>query len=51
MLKKLSSSPGVKLYREAASFYGLGYTVSTQSRLELPAYSGPVTLSYARVGK
>lgn len=51
MLKKLSSSPGVKLYREAASFYGLGYTVSTQSKLELPAYSGPVTLSYARVGK
>lgn len=51
MLKKLSSSPGVKLFREAASFYGLGYTVSTQSRLELPAYSGAVTLSYARVGK
>jgi uncharacterized protein YlxW (UPF0749 family) len=51
MLKNLSSSPGVKLFREAASFYGLGYTVSTDSRLELPAYRGSVTLSYARVGK
>ena len=51
MLQRLSSSPGVKLFRDAAEFYGLGYTVSTQSRLELPAYTGPVTLSYAHVGK
>ncbi len=51
MLRKLSSSPGVKLFREAAGYYGLGYTVSTQIRLELPAYRGPVTLSYAHVGK
>jgi uncharacterized protein YlxW (UPF0749 family) len=51
MLDKLSASPGVKLFREAAEFYGLGYTVSTQSTLQLPAYSGPVTLSYAHVGK
>ena len=51
MQKKLSSSPGVKLFREAASYYGLGYTVSTQSRLEVPAYRGPVTLSYARVSR
>jgi uncharacterized protein YlxW (UPF0749 family) len=51
MLRKLSSSPGVKLFREAAAYYGLGYTVSTQSRLELPAYSGPISLSYAHVGR
>jgi uncharacterized protein YlxW (UPF0749 family) len=51
MLQRLSSSPGVKLFREAAEFYGLGYTVSTDSRLELPAYRGPTTLSYAHVGK
>jgi uncharacterized protein YlxW (UPF0749 family) len=51
MQKELSSSPGVKLFREAASYYGLGYTVSTESRLFLPAYRGPVTLSYAHVGK
>ncbi|HZC70396.1 MAG TPA: DUF881 domain-containing protein [Jatrophihabitans sp.] len=51
MLQRLSSSPGVKLFREAAEFYGLGYTVSTQSRLELRAYTGPLTLNYAHVGK
>lgn len=51
MQRKLSSSPGVRLFREAASYYGLGYTVSTDSRLDLPAYRGPVTLSYAHVGK
>ena len=51
MLRKLSSSPGVKLFREAASYYGLGYTVSTESRLDLPAYRGPVTLSYAHLGR
>jgi uncharacterized protein YlxW (UPF0749 family) len=51
MQKKLSSSPGVRLFREAASYYGLGYTVSTESRLDLPAYRGPVTLSYAHVGR
>jgi uncharacterized protein YlxW (UPF0749 family) len=51
MQKKLSSSPGVRLFREAAGYYGLGYTVSTENRLDLPAYRGPVTLSYAHVGK
>ena len=50
MQRKLSSSPGVKLFREAAGYYGLGYTVSTEDGLKLPAYSGPVTLSYAHVG-
>lgn len=50
MLRRLSSSPGVKLFREAAGYYGLGYTVSTQSRLELPAYMGTISLSYAHVG-
>jgi uncharacterized protein YlxW (UPF0749 family) len=51
MQRKLSSSPGVKLFREAAGYYGLGYTVSTQDSLKLPAYTGPVTLSYAHVGR
>jgi uncharacterized protein YlxW (UPF0749 family) len=51
MLKKLASSPGVKLFREAAGYYGLGYTVSVQDRLELPGYRGSITLSYARVTK
>jgi uncharacterized protein YlxW (UPF0749 family) len=51
MQERLASSPGVKLFREAAGYYGLGYTIETKSSLDLPAYSGAITLSYARVGK
>ena len=51
MLQKLASSPGVKLFREAAGYYGLGYTVGVQEEIEIPAYRGPVGLSYARAGK
>jgi len=51
MQRKLSFSPGVKLFREAAGYYGLGYTTSTASRLDLPPYRGPVTLSYAHLSK
>jgi uncharacterized protein YlxW (UPF0749 family) len=51
MLARLASSPGVKLFREAAGYYGLGYTVGVQSRVDLPAYSGSITLSYARASK
>jgi uncharacterized protein YlxW (UPF0749 family) len=51
MQRKLSSSPGVRLFREAAEYYGLGYTVVVQNRLDIPAYRGSVTLSYAHVGR
>lgn len=51
MLKKLSSSPGVKLFRDAAGYYGLGYTISTVSSLDLPAFRGSVTLSYAHASR
>ena len=47
MLERLAASPGVKLFREAADYYGLGYTVGVQSTLDVPAYTGSVTLSYA----
>ena len=47
MLQRLAASPGVKLFREAADYYGLGYTVGVQSTLDVPAYTGSVTLSYA----
>jgi len=50
MLQKLASSPGVKLFREAAGYYGLGYTVDAQDDVQVPAYRGPVGLSYARAG-
>jgi uncharacterized protein YlxW (UPF0749 family) len=51
MLTALSSSPGVKLFREAAEYYGLGYTVDVQDDIQVPAYRGPVGLSYAHAGK
>ena len=44
----MDRSPGVTLYRQAASYYGLGYTVEQVSALALPAYTGPISLSYAK---
>ena len=51
MLDRLDASPGVALFREAAGYYGLGYTVETQATMSLPAYTGSLTLSYARAGR
>lgn len=51
MLNTLAASPGVKLFRQAAEYYGLGYTVDTQSSIRVPAYSGSLTLNYAHAGK
>ncbi|HEV7206005.1 MAG TPA: DUF881 domain-containing protein [Jatrophihabitans sp.] len=47
MQEKLDASPGVKLFREAASYYGLGYTVESKDDIHVPAYSGTISLSYA----
>jgi len=51
MLKELDASPGVKLFRQAAEYYGLGYTIDVESTLELPAYTGSITLNYAHAVK
>ncbi|HET6877204.1 MAG TPA: DUF881 domain-containing protein [Jatrophihabitans sp.] len=51
MLARLAASPGVQLFEEAASYYGLGYTVETKTKVDLPAYNRPITLAYARAGK
>jgi uncharacterized protein YlxW (UPF0749 family) len=48
MRSAMDSSPGVTLYKQAASYYGLGYTVEQLASLQLPAYSGPISLSYAK---
>ncbi|MCU1656380.1 MAG: uncharacterized protein JWO57_1036 [Pseudonocardiales bacterium] len=48
MQSALDLSPGVKLFKEAARFYGLGYTVGSQQKLDLPAYTRPVGLAYAK---
>jgi uncharacterized protein YlxW (UPF0749 family) len=45
----LDASPGVSLFRQAADYYGLGYTVAQNDTLQIPAYDGPVSLSYAKV--
>jgi uncharacterized protein YlxW (UPF0749 family) len=50
MKAELDSSPGVTLFREAAGYYGLGYTVETDDDLELPAYTSPISLTYAHAG-
>ena len=50
MSKELDRSPGVTLYRQAAAYYGLGYTVESQDHLHLPAYDGPLALDYAKAG-
>lgn len=48
MQRQLNASPGVRLFVQAASFYGLGYSTESQSTLHLPAYTGSVALAYAR---
>lgn len=47
MRAQLDKSPGVALFKQAAGYYGLGYTVESQDRLQLPAFHGPIGLSYA----
>lgn len=44
----LAASDGVRLYREAAAAYGLGYDVTTRTSVTLPAYDGSTSLQYAR---
>jgi uncharacterized protein YlxW (UPF0749 family) len=51
MRTAMDRSPGVALYRQAASYYGLGYTVVQVAALQLPAYTGSISLSYAKAGQ
>ena len=50
MQNALDASPGVHLFQQAASYYGLGYTTESQDDLRLPAYRGSISLEYARAG-
>jgi uncharacterized protein YlxW (UPF0749 family) len=45
----LDHSGGVSLFKQAASYYGLGYTVESDDALAVPAYDGSLGLSYAKV--
>ncbi len=44
----LDRSAGVSLFKQAAGYYGLGYTVETEDKLDVPVYSGSLTLTYAK---
>lgn len=48
MQRALDRSPGVALFKQAAGYYGLGYTVESQNRLSLPAFHGSIGLTYAK---
>ncbi len=43
----LGDEPGVRLYREAVDYFGLGYEVKDEREVTLPGYDGPVRLGYA----
>jgi uncharacterized protein YlxW (UPF0749 family) len=48
MNSALSASPGVRLFQQAASYYGLGYTSQTGDEVTVPAYTAPIRLEYAK---
>jgi uncharacterized protein YlxW (UPF0749 family) len=50
MQDSLDHAPGVTLFKQAASYYGLGYTVEAQDSVLLPAYDGPINETYAKAG-
>jgi uncharacterized protein YlxW (UPF0749 family) len=43
----LDTEPGVRLYRQAVDYFGLGYEVKDERDVTLPGYDGPVRLGYA----
>ncbi len=43
----LDAEPGVRLFRQAADYFGLGYDVKDEREVTLPGYDGPVRLGYA----
>lgn len=51
MTRALNAAPGVKLFKQAAGYYGLGYTVETTDDVGVPAYTGSIGLVYAHAGK
>jgi uncharacterized protein YlxW (UPF0749 family) len=51
MARALDESPGVALFKQAAGYYGLGYTVESDRNLELPAFQGSIAPTYASAGR
>lgn len=50
MQAALEADQAVSIYREVAVAVGLGYTETASTGVKIPAYAGPVSLSYARLG-
>ncbi|SOD71167.1 uncharacterized protein YlxW (UPF0749 family) [Jatrophihabitans sp. GAS493] len=50
MQKALDASAGVRLFRQAATYYGLDYSTATSDELTLPAYGQAISLTYAKAG-
>ena len=46
----LTASPYLRIYRQHAEAYNLGYQQRRESTLHFPSFSGSVELAYARVG-
>lgn len=49
LLTELDRSPGVRLYRAAAEDFGLGYEVTVEQDVKVPAFDGAEGLSRAQV--
>ena len=47
--RALRDSSYLRLYRQYVDAYRLGYEVSRQARVEMPAYAGPAEFEFARV--
>lgn len=45
----LDASPAVSEFRDAVRNYGLGYSLTAETDIVAPAYSGPIDLRYAEV--
>jgi uncharacterized protein YlxW (UPF0749 family) len=45
----LQEAPGVELFLDAVTAFGLGYDVETLDQLTLPAYDGPLGVTHAEV--
>lgn len=50
MRTQLAMSRGVSLLEQAVQYYGVGYRVSDPHTVSVPAYDGPLDLSYAEPG-
>lgn len=47
LVRALSASDGIRVYRQYVTAYGLGYAVRRHSNVELAGYVGPIELDHA----